>query len=136
MEEGTTMELIAAEDPKEIHGIFVQKFEGKHSWKYIKQEPGEVVIHITKKENTGFGDEGYSVVNQFDIRPYPPTERHEMFYKAFAEIKLGEAFEFTNDHDPLPLYYQMEAESKEPFLWEYLEKGPEIWTVRVIKNKE
>jgi uncharacterized protein (DUF2249 family) len=43
-----------------------------------------------------------------DIRPFPPTERHEMFYKAFADIKPGEAFEFINDHDPKPLYYQME----------------------------
>jgi len=64
------------------------------------------------------------------------AERHEMFYKAFADIKSGEAFEFINDHDPLPLYYQMEAESKEPFKWEYIQKGPEEWKVRVIKTKE
>ena len=57
-----------------------------------------------------------------------------MFYKAFADIKQGEAFEFVNDHDPKPLYYQMEAESKEPFLWEYLQNGPEEWKVRVIKT--
>jgi uncharacterized protein (DUF2249 family) len=66
----------------------------------------------------------FRVVNEMDIRPYPPAERHEMFYKAFADIKTGEAFEFINDHDPKPLYYQMEAESKEPFRWEYLEKRP------------
>jgi uncharacterized protein (DUF2249 family) len=30
----------------------------------------------------------------------------------------------------------MEAESKEPFRWEYLEKGPDVWKVRVIKVKE
>lgn len=135
MEEGTTMELIAKEDPVEIHGIFIRKFEGKHSWIYKKKEE-EYVVHITKKDRSGLGDDGFSVVNEFDIRPFPPTERHEMFYKAFADIKTGEAFEFTNDHDPRPLYYQMEAESKEPFRWEYLEKGPEVWKVRVIKVKE
>jgi uncharacterized protein (DUF2249 family) len=27
----------------------------------------------------------------------------------------------------------MEAESKDPFRWEYLEKGPEEWKFRVIK---
>lgn len=135
MEEGTTMELISTEDPEEIHGIFIMKFDGKHTWIYKKKEEGEVVIHITKNVMTGLGDEGFSVVNEFDIRPYPPTERHELFYKAFAEIKPGEAFEFINDHDPKPLYYQMEAESKEPFRWEYLEKGPEAWKVRVVKVK-
>lgn len=136
MQEGDTMEIIAAEDPKEIHGIFVQKFEGKHSWLYKKNEPGEYVIHITKKVQTGLGDEGYSVVNTYDLRPFPPAERHEMFYQAFAEIKPGEAFEFFNDHDPKPLYYQMEAESKEPFRWEYILEGPDEWKVRVVKTKE
>jgi uncharacterized protein (DUF2249 family) len=136
MEENTTMELIVKEDPVEIHHIFIMKFEGKHSWIYKKKEADEYVVHITKKDNSGLGDTGFSVVNEFDIRPYPPTERHEMFYKAFADIKPGEAFEFVNDHDPKPLYYQMEAESKEPFRWEYLEKGPEVWKVRVVKTKE
>ncbi|MCZ2458975.1 MAG: DUF2249 domain-containing protein [Chitinophagales bacterium] len=135
MEENTTMELISTEDPAEIHGVFVNKFEGKHTWIYKKKEPGEYVVHITKRDKSGLGDDGFSVVNEFDVRPYPPTERHEMFYKAFADIKPGEAFEFINDHDPKPLYYQMEAESKEPFRWEYLQKGPDEWKVRVIKVK-
>ncbi|HUM98226.1 MAG TPA: DUF2249 domain-containing protein [Chitinophagaceae bacterium] len=136
MEPNTTMELIAKEDPVEIHSIFIMKFEGQHSWIYKIKGPDEYVVHITKKDNSGLGDDGFSVVNEMDIRPFPPTERHEMFYKAFADIKSGEAFEFINDHDPKPLYYQMEAESKEPFRWEYLEKGPEVWKVRVVKVKE
>lgn len=136
MEKDDTMEIIANDDPIEIHGIFVNKFEGKHTWIYKKKEAGEYVIHITKTVTTGLGDDGFSVVNEMDLRPFPPTERHEMFYKAFADIKPGEAFEFTNDHDPKPLYYQMEAESKEPFKWEYLEKGADVWKVRVIKIKK
>ena len=59
-----------------------------------------------------------------------------MFYDAFAAINPGEAFEFINDHDPLPLYYQMEAESETPFKWEYIIKGPEEWKVRVRKITE
>lgn len=133
MEENTAMGLISAEDPIEIHEIFIHKFEGKHRWIYKKKSDGEYVVHITKQDNSGLGDEGYMVVSEYDLRPFPPTERHEMFYEAFAGIKIGEAFEFTNDHDPKPLYYQMEAESKEPFRWEYLEKGPVDWKVRVIK---
>lgn len=136
MEENTTMELISAEDPTEIHGIFVNKFEGRHKWIYKKKAEGEFVVHITKQDSSGLGDDGFSVVNEFDLRPFPPTERHEMFYRAFADIHPGEAFEFINDHDPKPLYYQMEAESGEPFRWEYLQKGPEVWKVRVVKVKD
>jgi uncharacterized protein (DUF2249 family) len=136
MQQGDTMEMIASEDPVEIHHIFIRKFEGQHTWIYKKKEPGEVVVHVTKEVKSGLGDDGFSVVNEFDVRPFPPSERHEMFYKAFADIKPGEAFEFVNDHDPKPLYYQMEAESKEPFRWEYLEEGPEEWKVRVVKTKQ
>lgn len=135
MEQNTTMELIAGEDPIEIHEIFINKFDGKHKWIYKKKSDGEYVVHITKQANSGLGDDGFSVVNEFDLRPHPPTERHEMFYKAFADIRPGEAFEFINDHDPKPLYYQMEAERNEPFRWEYIEKGPENWKVRVVKVK-
>jgi len=135
MEQNTTMELISAEDPVEIHGIFINKFEGRHRWVYKKKADGEIVVHITKQDNSGLGDDGFSVVNEFDLRPFPPAERHEMFYKAFADIRPGEAFEFINDHDPRPLYYQMEAESNEPFRWEYIAKGPEDWKVRVVKIK-
>lgn len=135
MEPDTVMEIIAAEPLEEIHGIFIMKFEGKHKWIYRKKEENEFVVHLTKIEPSGLGDEGYAVVHEMDIRPYEPSERHDMFYKAFADIKPGEAFEFINDHDPLPLYYQMEAESKDPFKWEYIEKGPDAWKVRVIKTK-
>lgn len=133
MEDNSTMELSSAEDPVEIHGIFVQKFEGRHRWIYLEQETGDYVIRIQKTQSSGLGEEGYAVVNEMDIRPYQPSERHDMFYKAFADIKPGEAFVFINDHDPKPLYYQMKAESEEPFLWEYLEEGPIDWKVRVIK---
>ncbi len=136
MEEGTTLELIAREDLQEIRDIFSSKFAGMHTWTYKKEVPDEYVVHIRKEAKSGLGDEGFSVVNEFDVRPFPPTERHEMFYKAFADIKPGEAFEFVNDHDPKPLYYQMEAESNEPFRWEYLEKGPDVWKVRVVKVKK
>lgn len=136
MEENTVMEFITKENPIEIKSIFEDKFAGKHEWTFVKEVPDEHIVHIKKISPTGLGDDGFSVVNEFDIRPYPPTERHEMFYKAFADIRPGEAFEFINDHDPKPLYYQMEAESKEPFRWEYLIKGPEEWKVRVIKVKE
>lgn len=135
MEPDTTMELISSIDPEEIQQIFKNKFEGQFTWTYKRQVPDEYIIHIKKVEKSGLGDDGFSVVNEMDIRPFPPAERHEMFYKAFADIKVGEAFEFINDHDPKPLYYQMEAESKEPFRWEYIESGPDAWKVRVVKVK-
>lgn len=134
MNQEEVMEIISNEDPKEIHGIFVQKFEGKHSWIYKNQEEGNYKIHIVKKAEAKKAEEEYSIIEEFDVRPYEPAKRHEIFYEAFNKLKSGEGFTFINDHDPSPLYYQMKAESGVPFTWEYLEKGPEAWKVRVVKN--
>ena len=33
--------------------------------------------------------------------------------------------------DPEPLRYQFAAEHTDQFSWEYLETGPEVWSVRI-----
>lgn len=136
MLKGDTMEIIAEKDPEEIRQIFKKKFDGEHTWTYKKDRPGEYVIHVTKKAEGDPAVEDISIVNKFDVRPYPPAKRHDMVFDAFDELKPGEAFVFINDHDPKPLYYQIEAESDEPFKWEYLETMPEEWKVKVMKTEE
>jgi len=133
MPKGDVMEIIASEDPEEIRSIFNKKFDGKHIWTYKKQKQGEYVIHITKVAEDVLDGTDISVVNNFDVRPYPPAKRHEMVFDSFDELKPGEAFIFINDHDPKPLYYQMEAENRDPFTWEYLEALPEEWKVKITK---
>ncbi len=136
MPEGDTMEIIAEEEPGEIHSIFKDKFGDKHQWIYKKQIPGEYVIHIRKIRDVISDDSDIKVIREFDVRPFHPARRHEMVFDAFEELTSGEAFIFINDHDPKPLYYQIEAESSEPFKWEYLELGPEEWKVKVSKTME
>lgn len=131
---GQVMEILAAEDPDEIHGLFEEKFAGQHTWTYRKRGPDEYVIHLEKLAGQGLDTGGAALVDEFDVRPHPPAKRHEMVFGAFDRLKSGEAFVFTNDHDPKPLYYQIEAESGVPFAWEYLEAGPEVWRVRVAKR--
>jgi uncharacterized protein (DUF2249 family) len=66
-----------------------------------------------------------------DVRTEPPARRHELIFETFATLAAGTAFELVNDHDPKPLYYQLEAEETGRFSWEYLEQGPEAWRVRI-----
>jgi uncharacterized protein (DUF2249 family) len=66
-----------------------------------------------------------------DVRSEPPARRHELIFDTFAALAAGTAFELVNDHDPKPLYYQLEAEQAGRFSWEYLEQGPEAWRVRI-----
>jgi len=47
---------------------------------------------------------------EIDVRDLPPKERHPEIMDAFEEIESGETLVLVNDHDPQPLYYQLQAE--------------------------
>jgi len=70
---------------------------------------------------------------QLDIRPVPPREKHPTIFATFDSLNNGEGFQLVNDHDPMPLYYQFNAERPNQFDWEYVEKGPEVWRVNISK---
>jgi len=45
-----------------------------------------------------------------DLRDVPPPERHGKIFDAFEDVESGEALTLINDHEPRPLYYEMDAE--------------------------
>lgn len=78
--------------------------------------------------------EGATVMQQLDVRTIQPRERHPLIFQMFDALSAGSAFELVNDHDPKPLYYQLQAERPGQLAWEYLEQGPAVWRVRVGKS--
>lgn len=66
-----------------------------------------------------------------DLRQIPPPERHPLIFQTFENLEPGRSFILINDHDPKPLYYQFQFEREGQFTWEYLERGPRDWRVRV-----
>ncbi len=72
-------------------------------------------------------------IKTLDIRPVHPREKHSTIFKMFDSLNNGETFQLINDHDPMPLYYQFNAERAEQFGWEYVERGPEVWRVNITK---
>ncbi|MBL8164035.1 MAG: DUF2249 domain-containing protein [Anaerolineae bacterium] len=73
-------------------------------------------------------------MTQLDVRTIPPRDRHPMIFNLFDSLQPGEAFELVNDHAPTPLYYQFLHERTDQFTWEYLEKGPDTWRVRITRT--
>ncbi len=69
-----------------------------------------------------------------DVRPMPPRERHPTIFGQWDELPEGGAILLVNDHDPLPLYYQFAVEYAARFHWEYLDRGPELWRVRITRG--
>jgi uncharacterized protein (DUF2249 family) len=70
-----------------------------------------------------------------DVRPMPPRQRHATIFETWGKLPDGDAILLVNDHDPLPLYYQLSCEHHRTFRWEYLDHGPEVWRVRITKGQ-
>ncbi len=66
-----------------------------------------------------------------DVRVLPPREKHPTIFAWHDALAPGAAFVLLNDHDPVPLRYQFDAQRPDTFTWEYLDEGPEIWRVRI-----
>lgn len=75
-----------------------------------------------------------AATQEIDVRPLIPRQRHEKIFELVAGLKKpGDAFVFINDHDPKPLYYQIEAEHPKQFSFTYVESGPVAWRVKIAK---
>jgi uncharacterized protein (DUF2249 family) len=69
-----------------------------------------------------------------EVHPIAPRERHPLLFQTFDYLAVCESFEFVNDHDLKPLYYQFMAKRPGLLSREYLDEGPEIWRVVLTKQ--
>jgi len=74
-----------------------------------------------------------SNVDTVDVRTLVPAQRHAKIFELVNNLTPGGSFVLVNDHDPKPLYYQLEAEYPHQFSWIYIERGPEVWKVEIGK---
>lgn len=51
----------------------------------------------------------------------------------FDALNIGESITIKNTNNPLILFYQLLNERGNTFSWQYLEKGPQTWRVKVTK---
>jgi uncharacterized protein (DUF2249 family) len=70
-----------------------------------------------------------------DVRPIPCSIKHGLILKTWRELAPGDFFILLNDHDPVPLRYQFMAEYPGAFTWEYLERGPQDFRVKITKTQ-
>lgn len=75
-----------------------------------------------------------SRTEELDVRSLVPAQRHETIFQHIDELAFGASFVLINDHDPRPLYYQLEAEYPNQFFWDYLEQGPPVWRVEISRR--
>ncbi|MBI4024515.1 MAG: DUF2249 domain-containing protein [Verrucomicrobia bacterium] len=71
----------------------------------------------------------------FDVRDIPCSVKHGQILDRWRNLKAGDYFILMNDHDPIPLRYQFEAEFAGAFTWEHLQKGPDVYQVKIARVK-
>jgi uncharacterized protein (DUF2249 family) len=69
----------------------------------------------------------------FDVRNIPCSVKHGQIFQRWQGLANGDFFVLRNDHDPVPLRYQFAAEYPNQFNWEYLEKGPAVFSVKISR---
>lgn len=72
--------------------------------------------------------------NILDATLLHPSEKHATIFSQFNALGKGASFILLNDHDPLPLRSQFTSEFGDTFDWEYIEKGPEWFKIRISKR--
>jgi len=71
---------------------------------------------------------------ELDVRVIPPRDKHPAIFRAVDSLAAGAALVLVNDHDPLPLRYQLNAERPNAFDWSYEAEGPDVWRVRISRR--
>ncbi len=69
-----------------------------------------------------------------DVRPLIPAERHRTIFEMIDELGTGETLRLVNDHDPVPLRYQLDATRPGQFTWNPVETGPEQWSIDITSK--
>ena len=73
-------------------------------------------------------------LTRFDMREIPCRVKHAQIFQRWAELPVGHHFVLINDHDPVPLWYQFAAQFPGVFDWEYLQRGPDEFHVKITKT--
>lgn len=125
-------------DPKPLYYQLVSQRGEIFDWEYLQQGPQWWDILITIKgaeaEETcevAGAKEGEPIV---DVPSLEPRLKHPTIFEVFDSLQAGESMIIHNDHDPKPVYYQLQGERGDIFTWDYIQQGPEFWDIRVAKR--
>lgn len=71
---------------------------------------------------------------ELDARAIPHAVRHAAVFGALDSLGQGAGLVLVAPHDPQPLLAQMEARWPETFSVEYVERGPEAWRIKLVRE--
>ncbi|MCO6483998.1 MAG: iron-sulfur cluster repair di-iron protein [Flavobacteriales bacterium] len=126
---GESLTIHNDHDPVPLRHHLEAQYGPVFDWEYLEQGPQWWKVKITRKIAGGAAGE-----NILDVTKLAPREKHPTIFSRYHALQEGESLTIHNDHDPKPLYYQMQGEMGDVFTWEYLEQGPRWWRVKITKR--
>ena len=70
---------------------------------------------------------------ELDVRPLRKPDRHPTIFATYDSLAVGESFVLINNHDPRHLRDEFDTDQPNSFGWDYVERGPEVWRIRISK---
>lgn len=71
---------------------------------------------------------------ELDARAVPHAIRHATIFGALDTVGHGDGLVLVAPHDPLPLLGQVEQRYHGEFVADYLERGPEVWRLALVRR--
>lgn len=127
---GESLVLLNDHNPKPLYYELAAERGEIFTWEYLEQGPELWKVRITKNIKSAASKE-----NILDASLLDPGVKHATIFSRFDELKPGEFLILHNDHDPMPLRFQLENMRGDIFTWDYLERGPELFRIKIAKNK-
>jgi uncharacterized protein (DUF2249 family)/hemerythrin-like domain-containing protein len=141
---GAAFVLVNDHDPKPLRYQFQAERAGRFTWEALVAGPEVWRVRIGRAPaarpagdvqaapGAGHaGPDGSGEEPDLDVRQLAHGQRHDVIFSTYHALPPAAGFVLINDHDPLPLRYQFEAQYPGEFSWDYLEAGPRTWRVRI-----
>ena len=133
---GAGFVLVNDHDPKPLRYQFEAEHAGQFTWDALESGPEVWRVRIGRPHDAAdhAKDDADDTEPDLDVRQVSHFKRHDLIFTAYRALRQGRGFVLVNDHDPLPLRYQFEAQHTGQFTWDYLESGPRVWRVRIGRS--
>jgi uncharacterized protein (DUF2249 family)/iron-sulfur cluster repair protein YtfE (RIC family) len=82
----------------------------------------------------GCGETDDGSMPELDVRAIPHAIRHATVFGALHAVAPGQGMVLLVHHDPKPLLAQLEQREPGAFTTEYLERGPEVWRIAIVRR--
>ncbi len=106
--------------------IYLPLFE-----KYVPDEGQRRVLNRMHEGREGHREP--AMRSSIDVRWIAPHRRPVLLCELFEALAPGEAVMLVDDRDPGALCTECQIARAGQLVWEYLEKGPPVWRVRISK---